>query len=292
MDSVVEQLKKSLECPCCLEPPKPNTKVVGMCANGHMTCEACGINVLRTTTACPVCRQPNFKIVRGHRLAVDVIQIMTSMIVYVCKHDNCLVEKNGLEIALHEATCAQKPVLCPKVGCLFWSPVDVYLGGQHDSCVTICEIEHDMWDFTVDANLIFNFDTNNVSLSSLLQPVVLKGMTESGIDSHAFINFREQNNYLLVSSGWLNTKEHMSQAIKDLKIEIFVYINTASGEVGQYAAKPPKFQGQELYQDDDGVCIPRHMLYNWAKWSTQYECPECPTEQRRIPHFHFHIVFL
>lgn len=292
METVVEQLKKCLECPCCLEPPKPDTVIVGLCSNGHITCETCGSNVLRTTTACPVCRQPSFKLVRGHRLALNVIQIMTSMMIYVCKHENCVEQKNGKEIGQHEATCVFKPVLCPKIGCLFKAPINTYLDGVHDSCVTLCDIENDMWDFSVDASMFFSFDNNTISINSQLKPVVLKGMTSAGIESHAYINFKEQNNYFIVSSGWLNTNTHLSQEVKDLKIEIFVYINTASGEVGQYSSKAPRFQGQDFYHDEDSVCIPRHMVYNWSKWSVQFECPECPSSQRTIPHFHFHIVFL
>lgn len=111
---LLEQLKHSLECPCCLETPKPDTTTVGMCSSGHTTCHSCGIKVLEKSTACPVCRQTTFQIVRGHKLAVSVIAIMTSFMIYSCKHANCQAQVTGDQLTRHEETCSKKPLLCPK----------------------------------------------------------------------------------------------------------------------------------------------------------------------------------
>jgi hypothetical protein len=294
MDDLVNNLKKALECPCCLEPPKPNPVAVGMCVNGHMTCEPCTVNVLQVSNYCPVCRQRDFKVVRGHSLAVSVIQILTACLIYSCKHPNCTEQKNGNEIAQHEATCSLKPIKCPKTGCNHASPIDFFMGSLHFSCVEICELTtnaaNTAWNFVVAANNIYSFDHNEVRVSDKFKPVILRGTTPNNYVSHAYINLTIRNGLLIFYSGWLNDRDCLDDKYKQLKVQLFVYANTPYGKTGLFARVPLMYQGQELAQEEDGVCVPRHLVYNWLKWSSQVKCPTCTTNNKKA-HLHVEVSF-
>lgn len=291
---VVQQLKKSLECPCCLEEPRPNTTAVGLCSNGHMTCEPCAARLLQQANArCPVCRQPTFKIVRGHRLAMSVIQIMTAFLTYKCKHTDCPEQKTGDIIAQHEITCVHKPIQCPKKSCEYQGPVYTFMTGMHSGCVSVIDMnDDDSWYFTINANHIYSFDTNEARLSDRFKPLVLKGTTSTGLDSHAVINIVARNGGIVLYAGWLNKRNHVEDKYgQKLRVEIFAYINTESGEIGQYAAKSPRFEGESVVHDEDGVYIPRRMIYNWSQWSSQYQCHECTAARHKKPHIHVQVTF-
>jgi Zinc finger, C3HC4 type (RING finger) len=294
--SLVQQLKKALECPCCMEVPLPDTVVVGMCSNGHLTCGMCAVQVLQRGNQCPVCRQPTLKIVRGHHLAVSVIHIMTSFMMYNCKHNSCTEIKSGAEITVHELRCIHKPIECPRNGCQYKAPIYKVMDNDHHACLAIAERrdpDDESWYFSLAANHIYSFDTNEIRISHRFKPVLLKG-TFGDMESHAYINIVARNGGVVIYSGWLNKREHVDENISNnLKIEIFAYVTTASGEVGQYASRNPKFEGESVQHDDEGVFIPRHILYNWSEWSCQYRCHECASSGvTRRPHIHFQITFI
>lgn len=296
MDEVVNNLKKALECPCCLEPPKPNPTAVGLCSNGHLACEPCTVSVLQVADVCPVCRKRDFKVVRGHYLAVSVIQILTACLIYSCKHNNCSEQKNGNEIAQHEATCALKPIKCPKSGCNHASPIDFFMRSLHFSCVELVDVnlEDNTWNMMVVANLIFSFDHDMIRLSSMFRPIVLRGTTSTGYVSHAYINAKVENGALIFYPCWLNTRDYLEDKYKQLKITLFVYINTPFGQIGQYTTRFPVFEGQEYEHQDDGINIPKHLFYNWLKWSTLTFCTECASPRvylRPNPHLHIKVSF-
>lgn len=290
---VVQQLKKALECPCCMEEPQPNTTSVGLCSHGHMTCEPCATLVLQQTNTCPVCRQPTFRIVRGHKLAVSVIQIMAAFLIYRCRHANCPEQRSGDEITQHEMVCLHKPVKCPRQTCPYSAPLYAFMDGSHNTCVSVCgNLTEDKkaWCFTINAAHVYCFDTNVAKVSPNFSPVILQGTTENGYVSNAYINIKERNGGVVIFAGWLNNKSHVEEKYKSVKIEVFVYINTRYGSIGLFSSKAPIFEGEPVPQDEDGVFIPRAMLYNWADWAGQYCCHECPTQKRK-PHIHVEVNF-
>lgn len=292
MDAL-EQLRDALECPCCLNKPEPNTSVVGMCFNGHMICEPCGSKIihLNTVALCPVCRTPNFHMVRGHYLAVSIIKILTAFLIYTCKHDNCLEQRNGNEIAEHEARCIYKPMQCPKEGCNFKAPLDLFMDGIHHSCLLINDIQEDgEWSVTINFDLIYSFDQNEVHVSSKFQPIILHGVSPVGLPSRAYVNIVSNNNGLVIYPGWFDNNGLLPQQFQHLKIDIFAYINTQSGKVGLYSSKSPVFENEKVKHGDDGIYIPKPMVYNWAKWSRQNKCHECVTNKRQS-HLHLRVKF-
>ena len=289
--SVVQDLKKALECPCCYDEPRPNTTTVGMCNNGHMTCESCGRRILQTGPSCPVCRHTSFRIVAGHMLTVTVIQILTNLLVYNCRHNNCGAEVLGKDLVKHETSCPHKPVHCPKITCLYKGPIYRFMENMHTSCISICDMteNNDLWDFTINIQNVFSFDHNLARISSRFKTVILKGTTSDGFESNAYINIKARPDAIMIYAGWLNMRGHVEEKYQNAKIDIYAYANTLTGRVGQFVTRFPKFDGELVEQDDDGVFLARHTLYKWAEWSCQFECHECPRRKRKA-HMHIQVA--
>lgn len=291
MDDTIQQLKNALRCPCCWKKPSPNTSCVGMCENGHMTCETCALRVMQDTPIlCPVCRQPTFKAVRGHCLAVSVIEILTALLIYSCRYPRCVERKNGREIGQHEATCRHKPVACLKPGCAFSGPVYEIMDYGHASCLDISIMsQQGLWCFSLNLSHVYSCDLNEIHISSQYKPIVLRGVTDSGYDSRAYIDIKSLCDGIVFYSGWLDNKLHTEEKYKLLKIQVFVYINTEFGEIGNYVSKSPLFEGEQVNMVDDGVYISKGVLYNWLKWTKQYRCHEC---KQKKAHVHFRVKFI
>ena len=289
---LLEQLKHSLECPCCLETPKPDTTTVGMCSSGHTTCHSCGIKVLEKSTACPVCRQTTFQIVRGHKLAVSVIAIMTSFMIYSCKHANCQAQVTGDQLTRHEETCSKKPLLCPKKTCAYWGPLDQYMDGHHSRCVTVCPLYQatQTWHFVLNLNYLYSVDENKIKISPRYKPIILKGVTQNDYTSHAYINAEEKNGYAVIYCGWLNEKLNAEEKYQNMNINIMAYINTAGGKIGQFSCRPPKFQFDAISSVEDGIYLTGPTLLKWIDISSNYICTECSL-RKGTPHLHVQVSF-
>lgn len=287
---VIAQLEKALECPCCLERPRPDATSVGMCLNGHMTCHPCGTQILDATSPCPICRQKNFQIVRGHKLAMSILNIVTAVLIYTCKHPNCDLEFIGTELTRHEERCPKKPIRCPKTTCLYSGPLTTFYNGQH-TCVQVCPINvaKQSWNFELDLNLLYSFDRDEPIISGQFKPILLEGITEDGIVNHAFINAEKLLNSVVIYSGWLNTKLHLNDEHKNLKIDMFVYVNTKHGKMGQFVSKKPKFDQEKVEYLEDGVFVNHQDLYWWGKMSMKFKCKECPNKKER-PHAHIEVT--
>lgn len=289
---LLRQLEKSLECPCCLEAPKPGTTTVGMCFSGHITCHPCAIQVLNRNAACPSCRHPSFQIVRGHKLAVSVITIMTNFLVYVCKHPNCQQQVLGSNLLKHQDTCSQKPLLCPKPACAYWGPLHQFMNGHHSRCVTICSLAEvtQWWHFVIDLNHIYSVDDNEVKISSRFKPILLKGVTSNGFTSHAYISVEKLNGLAVIYCGWLNEKKHADEKYQNLSVNITSFINTPHGKVGQLSCRKPIFQFENVENAEDGVYINSETLLRWMNWSVDYKCQECG-QSKGTPHLHVQVSF-
>jgi hypothetical protein len=286
---VVQQLKNVLRCPCCLKKPRPITTSVGMCDNGHTTCEPCGRRLLEQPPAlCPVCREPKFKVVRGHYLAVSVLEIVTAVILYSCRHHGCAENMNGSDLVQHEIQCSYKPLACPSINCDYKGPLHVFMDGLHNNCIEVYNrMMGNLWSFPVEISKVYCFDTNFVKISNRFKTILLQGTTVNNFVSRAYMNIILGNNGIIIFTGWMDKKDDVAAKYTKLKIDMFAYINSASGEIGHYSSRPPVFEG-EVLNNEDGLHIPCHMLYNWAKWSSQHKCPEC---QLQSLHFHVRIQF-
>lgn len=280
---VIEQLSSLLECPCCYEKAKPDTTAVGICSNGHMTCESCGLQILKNRTIgnCPVCRQQTFAIIRGHNLAVSAIQILTSHQMFMCKHTNCNQQVYGNELYLHQQRCAFKPVQCPKTDCIERAPLQAYFEDHHP-CVRVCNFDEQAqcWHVLMNLNYLYSFDTNNVQVSNRFKPITLKGVTSEGFNSSAYLNVVARLGMVTFYCGWLDQRDDVEEKYKHIKLKTHVYINTKDGRVGLYVIRNPKFEEEVVPHPDYCLSFNRETLFQWAQWAN---CGRCALSG---PHVH------
>lgn len=290
--AILQQLETALECPCCLERPRPDTTVVGLCLSGHMTCEQCAEQVVQRAPNCPVCRQANFSTVRGHKLAVSIIQIMTAFSLYSCKHLSCDEQVSGAGLARHEEICREKPVACPKhASCGYKAPIYKFFDGSHFNCVFLCHFNENSqtWSASVPIADIYSFDTSDITISNNFRPIILEGSFDGGnFVSHAFVNITKVLGMAVFYIGWLNIKSHAEEIYRNAKFSLSVYINTKYGPVGQFTIKAPLFEGEKIETFDEGVFVSKYTLFNWADWTKSFKCHECFLV-KGFPHIHIEV---
>lgn len=161
--------------------------------------------------------------------------------------------------------------------------------GRHNACVDVVDTMKDnVWCLTMDFDKIYCFDRNLVNISQHFKPIIIKGTTTAGYESRAYIDLTLRNTGLIIYSGWLDKREDVEAKYTNLKVEVFAYINTAFGEIGHYSSKSPRYQHENVEHAEDGVYIPKHMVYNWSKWSKEFKCLECC---KQSAHFHIRIKF-
>lgn len=286
MEEFVEPLCKLLECFCCLELPKPGTTTVGICSNGHMTCQDCGLRILKNKDfgACPMCRENTFRVRPGHKLAVSIIQILTNNLLYNCEHPNCNQQITGDHLVIHQKRCPFKPILCPKTECFEKEPLANYFSGQHP-CVRVAYLDEatQMWDVTVAITDIYSFDANEIYIPDTFKPILLKGITNIGYISSAYINIVHKHGKAAFFAGWLNLKDDVEEQYKTIQIDTHVYVNTANGQVGQFISRSPKYQYETDPFVEYSIALTRHTLFRWAEWS---QCKTCNTI---LPHVHISV---
>jgi len=149
-------------------------------------------------------------------------------------------------------------------------------------------MKDDAWSLVMPFDVIYCFDKNEIDISQKFKPIRMKGTTTNGYESRAYIDLTLRSSGLVIYSGWLDKQKDAEAKYANLKVEVFAYINTASGQIGHYSSKPPRYENTSVQHYQDGVFIPKHMIYNWAKWSGQSICPEC---QKQNSHFHIRIKF-
>lgn len=292
MENILHELASALECPLCFNRPKPDTTTVGMClSGGHMTCQQCAERLINTAPICPVCRQPDLKVIRGHKLAVSIIQILTAFTIYQCKHPTCDQHIIGSQLSLHERVCVEKPVCCPRHPvCAFKSPVYHFLSGAHAECVSICTRmeQSQTWNFVVHLKDVFSYDTCNVAISHRLKPVILAGVLADGFVSHAYIYVTKVLDMAVFYVGWMNVRAHVEDQYKHAKYTLSVYTNTIHGRIGQFVSQQPRFEGEKIDNYEDGLFVSKHTLFNWTDWTKTFKCHECFL-QTGYPHVHVEV---
>jgi len=99
----VDNLKKQIECPICLEVPRKGP--VFTCPNGHLVCHRC------KQDACPTCKEAV-----GDNKSLLAVAVIES-ILHDCKFDECEEEFSLQNIEDHEKVCKHRFVACPYGQC-------------------------------------------------------------------------------------------------------------------------------------------------------------------------------
>ncbi|XP_023347929.1 E3 ubiquitin-protein ligase SIAH1B [Eurytemora carolleeae] len=101
VNSLVEDLKKSLECPVCFNIPRKPP--IFQCENGHLICAECKPRIL----SCPQCRKP----FRGRLLFAESL---LDRVPVPCRYqtEGCDLEVVCGYIEEHEARCHFGPTSC------------------------------------------------------------------------------------------------------------------------------------------------------------------------------------
>ena len=99
----IDNLKKYVECPICLEAPRKAP--IFTCPNGHFLCHKCKRGI------CPTCREK-----MGDNTSILAVAV-TEIIYHDCKFVEC-EDKFPLEqIEKHEKLCTHRIVSCPYLHC-------------------------------------------------------------------------------------------------------------------------------------------------------------------------------
>jgi len=99
----VNDLKKQVECPVCLDVPRKGP--VFTCPNGHLVCQKC------KRETCPTCREVVGK--NKSLIAIEVIE----KILHDCKFVECEQKFCLKTIERHEKSCRHRIVACPYAYC-------------------------------------------------------------------------------------------------------------------------------------------------------------------------------
>lgn len=290
------ELKELLKCPVCFGFPKKETNTVGICVNGHLTCDVCANAILKRRNAhCPECRNSNFQLVRGHKLTVSIINLIAQHELYACQYPNCQENVPGDEIDRHKKLCRHKPLECPKKSCIYKGPLSVFVSGQH-YCLDICEMNESTksWNFTLEIKDIYSMDAHQIKILPYFKPKLLVGFGNRGTDfiNKTFISVAQSSDTVAIYPGWMDKKVDVcDESIKMLKIDIFGYINTQSGVIGQSTTTNLKFIGENVTLNDGVFYLAKHTLWSWTEWSNQYQCHECSNRTKKRPHIHLKVSF-
>ena len=107
-ESTLSKLEKSLECPVCYKIPR--NLPISCCEAGHIVCQLCRGRV----TICPTCRG-SLDSNMTNSLAANQIMLVD----HKCKFAfyGCDVKMKLDEIVVHEKTCPERTIICPRSQC-------------------------------------------------------------------------------------------------------------------------------------------------------------------------------
>lgn len=286
-----------LKCPVCFDMPKSNTHSVGVCIKGHQTCERCATEILRRRDPfCPECRNPSFKLIRGHKLSMSLLSLIAQHETIICRFANCNQSMSVDEVSRHEKSCLLKPLDCPKIQCNFKGPLDAFtITGQHN-CVNIFPMNESSkdWCFSIEIKDIYSVDAHQIKVSPHFKPKVLSGLGNKGSDflNRTYIYVAQLSDIIAIYPGWLDKNEDVDEATKNQKIGIYGYIYTDAGIIGQFTTCKLKFMCEQVSIQDEVFLMEKRTLMSWTEWSSQHPCRECLNRARKRAHMHIKVSFL
>lgn len=217
------RIVRLLECPVCMDNMRPGTAVVGSCANGHIVCTRCTLQVklgeeeedeaaniqLNQNPKCPVCRSRTFSTNTRNYMAISLIDALTDTTLYKCQHSGCIVTLLGNKILDHEKTCEFKPFRCPRAGCRDKINLIEMMQQKH-ACINLVDaVDEDIpsiwiaWKTTIPFDHFFSFDSCREKVSLAFCPRVLLPFDTlaKGVRPVNQLEIRQKNIALMVTSN-------------------------------------------------------------------------------------------
>ena len=110
-DKKIEELKKTLECPVCLD--VITEAPIFLCENilGHSLCSSCHQNLRSKDGSCPVCRAK----LSGKRslLLENLVETVDLPKKINCRHGGCNFKRSDEDVVkMHEEECENRDVPC------------------------------------------------------------------------------------------------------------------------------------------------------------------------------------
>jgi hypothetical protein len=290
---LLKKISKLIECPVCLEIMRPGTKTVGMCQFGHVVCCNCYEQVITDEAqTCPLCRSDTLNFHTCHYLATNLIEIVTSVTVFVCQHPDCTVELLGKGMLSHEKECAYKLLDCPKLYCKKKAPYFQYLAGQHRCLNQVFPntANSKKWQTTIDFRHIYSVDTINPRVSPAFKPLLLLPPAEDSTTPHRKIYVGAcQSNlgmWLYVSS--FENEKDISQELKHKKFDMLAEVYTYAGRIS-LIAKVPFLLPSDVKPNQasmDGLHLGLNNIINFVEMTTVKACTKC---DQQVIHMHLTI---
>ena len=203
---------------------RPGTAIMGTCANGHIVCSRCTLQVkltqiseeddeeadiqLNQNPKCPVCRSRTFCTNARNYMAISLIDALTDTTLYKCQNAGCVVTVVGSKILEHEKMCEFKPFRCPRAGCHDKINLVDMMQRKHD-CLNLVEaIDEDTpsfwiaWKNSIAFEHFFSFDTCREKVSLAFCPLILLPFDPLAIGVRPInrLEMRQKNVALMVTS--------------------------------------------------------------------------------------------
>lgn len=299
LEEVARQMEAVFECPVCLEAPRPMTTTMGFCANGHLFCSACTLQLHdQTNNLCPVCRAPHIFISHYNMFVKKMFSILGSFAVYKCEFDYCPFVDVGKDLLIHERFCCFRPVTCPKCegfglfANIFW--------GDH-TCFALCDVTKSepiqlqegkmLWEFAMDVRGMMDLDTDDIVIGESVRPILLRIDNDTDFRAYVYPQYDIVYNYLVFNVRWLALKAYSDYTVQRLKFKIKVTMSTEYGTMSKGCLVRPLFHCESLTGTDfDGVRMKNHEIRSWlsmANFGEGHLCKECHSAKLiNRPHFH------
>lgn len=294
------RLSKLLDCPVCLEMMRPGNKAVGFCKFNHIFCQTCANELCKKELpVCPVCRSPGIDIVSHNYLAINLIDALADMTVYVCKYPSCNKSMIGTILQEHEKHCTERPLLCPRGHCQQSVPYYALVQQTHPclnlsyarwSNNTAVGHSENVWEFTVDLDDVFCMDTCTEQVSQAYNPTLLlpdlsqhplptlppnmslaeKRMHEDREHAtHNKLCFNAINSngiifYLEYIDGRIQSPTH---DMEHSTFTISANCYTPYGKIGVYSRVQPVLHNGYIHRHTNGLALTRSDIHRFAVMS-------------------------
>lgn len=298
LEEVARQFESLLECPVCLEVPRPMTTTMGFCVNGHLFCGSCTMQLNTEKDAtCPVCRAPQVFFSHSNIFIKKMFNILGSFTVSKCEFEHCPYFAVGKDMFIHERFCCYRPISCPR--CKDWKIFPSIFSGDHN-CFVVCEaifstplrLNTLQWEMTIDVSSVLDLNTDEIFVRPDTRPILLRVYDDTDFRAYVYPFYDSYNRYLVFNVRWLALRAHTDYTVKRYKFRIKVSMSTKYGPMTKGSLTSPAFDCEQVsIFDFEGVRMRKSELMAWlgmGNFGSGQVCSECQSTNM-IEKAHLHI---